>query len=55
MIDRIYNLTDKQTLVQHNKGTLSDGNKKLVKVIINEKSTLHTFFYDMNDLMDAKT
>ena len=52
MIDRIYNLTDRNA---HNmaRETLAKamGNKKLLKAY-EAINTLHTFFYDMNDLMD---
>ena len=54
MIDRIYNLTDRNA---HNmaRETLAKamGNKKLLKAY-EAINTLHTFFYDMNDLMSAR-
>ena len=54
MIDKIYNLTDRNA---HNmaRETLAKamGNKKLLKAY-EALNTLHTFFYDMNDLMDAR-
>ena len=54
MIDKIYNLTDRNA---HNmaRETLAKamGNKKLLKAY-EAINTLHTFFYDMNDLMDAR-
>ena len=54
MIDKIYNLTDRNA---HNmaRETLAKamGNKKLLKAY-EAISALHTFFYDMNDLMDAR-
>ncbi len=54
MIDKIYNLTDRNA---HNmaRETLAKamGNKKLLKAY-GAINTLHTFFYDMNDLMSAR-
>ena len=54
MIDKIYNLTDRNA---HNmaRETLAKamGNKKLLKAY-EAINALHTFFYDMNDLMDAR-